>query len=58
MLVNFTAAPGLLSLVYPIAVFGYAMIEETRPSKTFWRSMLYYSFVMLFVKYVVNLETF
>jgi hypothetical protein len=39
-------------------VFGYAMIEETRPKKEFWRIVrLYTTFVILF-KFVLNLKFF
>jgi hypothetical protein len=27
---------GIISIPYPIAVFGYALLEETRPRKEFW----------------------
>jgi len=27
---------GLISLIYPISVYGYALMEETRPRRVFW----------------------
>lgn len=27
---------GIVSIVYPFLVFGYALLEETRPSQKFW----------------------
>lgn len=47
---------GLVSMIYPFAVFGYALLEETRPGKRFWRFMLTYSATVLLLKYLVNLE--
>ena len=49
---------GIISLPYPILVFGYALIEETRPKKQFWRFLrLYTTFVLLF-KFIFNLRIF
>jgi hypothetical protein len=47
---------GLVALLYPFAVFGYALLEETRPGKVFWRTILAYSLSVLFLKYVINLN--
>lgn len=46
---------GLLTIVYPIAVFGYALLEETRPTRKFWRIFLYYTVVLVILKFVMNL---
>jgi len=43
---------GLVSLIYPFAVLGYALMEETRPSKNFWYVMLGYTELLIFVKFV------
>ena len=49
---------GIISLPYPIMVFGYALIEETRPKKEFWRGVrLYTTFILLF-KFTLNLKIF
>lgn len=49
---------GLISLVYPVAVFGYALLEETRPRKEFWNFARLYTTVLLFFKFLVNLSVF
>jgi hypothetical protein len=49
---------GLISLVYPIAVFGYALLEETRPRKEFWNFVRVYTTALLFFKFLVNLSVF
>ena len=33
MIYNSILKPGLLTIVYPISIFGYALLEETRPKK-------------------------
>jgi len=55
MLLSIFTNAGLISIVYPLAVFGYALLEETRPSKLFWRIMLYYSIGVVCAKCIMNL---
>ena len=49
---------GLIALFYPLAVFGYAMLEETRPRADFWILVRRYTIVVLFIKFFVNLKFF
>ena len=45
---------GLISLVYPIAVFGYALLEETRPRREFWDFVRTYTTALLFFKFLMK----
>ena len=56
MILSMYMNAGMISLIYPIAVFGYAMIEETRPRKEFWRFIRSYTTGLLFFKFIVNLS--
>lgn len=47
---------GVVVIVYPFAVFGFALLEESRPGKRFWRFMLSYSLFILILKFTVNLN--
>lgn len=47
---------GLISLPYPIAVFGYALLEETRPRKEFWDMVRNYTIALLALKFAANLS--
>jgi hypothetical protein len=47
---------GLISILYPIGVFGYALMEEGRPGKLFWSLMSTYTIFILFMKLIVNLD--
>ena len=40
-----------LTIGYPILVFGYALLEETRPGKKFWNLILYYTIAILLLKF-------
>lgn len=52
MICSMIISAGLISIVYPFAVFGYALIEETRPGKWFWDMMIKYTLFVLFAKFV------
>ncbi len=56
MILSMYVNAGFVSLFYPFAVFGYGLLEEKRPDKTFWKIVLNYSIILLFAKIVMNLE--
>ena len=56
MVVSHMLNAGIVSIVYPFAVFGYALMEETRPGKKFWEFMLKYTVIVLFLKFAIQLE--
>ena len=49
---------GLVTLFYPIAVFGYALLDEVRPSYKFWNVVMTYSLVLLCFKFMCSIEFF
>lgn len=58
MLFSMWQNTGIISFFYPCAVFGYALLEETRPGPTFWKIVrIYTSFVLCF-KFILNLSAF
>jgi hypothetical protein len=56
MLLSIYTNAGAVAIIYPFAVFGFALLEETRPGKMFWRVILTYSLTLLLLKYIVNLN--
>lgn len=56
MIASMYTNAGLISLPYPIAVFGYALLEETRPRKEFWNWVEIYTIALLFLKFSANLS--
>ena len=56
MLVTAMVNPGIITLVYPFAVFGYAIFEETRPPKWFWHFILMYTQVILITEFLLSLN--
>lgn len=56
MILSMILNAGLISIIYPFAVFGYALMEEGRPKKAFWNAMSYYTILILTLKLVVQLD--
>jgi hypothetical protein len=52
MIVSMMTNAGLISLFYPFVVFGFAIMEETTPSKKFWNWVLIYTECMILIKFV------
>jgi hypothetical protein len=55
MLVATICNGGYLYLVYPAMVFGSALIQENRPGKTFWYTVIIYTQIMIIVNFFVQL---
>jgi len=43
---------GLISIVYPMIVFGYALMEEVNPKKKFWYTILIYTECLIMIKFL------
>lgn len=56
MLIETVRSPGILTLVYPFSVFGYALMEETRPRRYFWYLLMLYTQLCLIVQFVLSLR--
>lgn len=42
----------MLTLVYPISIFAYALLEETRPKNTYWLFIICFTCCTLWFKYL------
>jgi len=56
MILSMYVNAGLISLVYPISIFGYALLEETRPRREYWTFVRVYTTIILLAKFVWNLS--
>ncbi len=52
MIVSMMKNAGLISIVYPLIVFGYALMEEVNPKKKFWYSILIYTEFLIMIKFL------
>lgn len=56
MMLSMYQNAGLMSIIYPISIFGYALIEENRPKKGYWDLIRVYTIFILLLKLVANLS--
>ncbi len=50
MILSMITNAGLISILYPFMVFGYALMEEGRPKKHFWNLAAFYTTFIIFMK--------
>ena len=43
-------------MVYPAMIFGYALMEESRPGKDFWKFILIYTQVIIILQFLTQLN--
>jgi hypothetical protein len=47
---------GLISLIYPFVVFGYALMEEINPKKRIWYLLMMYTQILIIFKFIFQLS--
>lgn len=52
MIVSMMVSAGILTLFYPLIVFGYALLEETNPSKGCWYTILIYTMFLILTMFI------
>jgi len=50
MIISMITNAGFISILYPLAVFGYALMEEGRPPANFWNFVVFYTTMIIFLK--------
>lgn len=56
MIVSMISNAGFISILYPFAVFGYALMEEGRPAHYFWNFVVFYTTLIIFLKTLFQLD--
>ena len=47
---------GIITIIYPFMIFGWALLDETRPSKKFWQILKFWTTIVLFCKFFANIK--
>jgi len=47
---------GLITILYPFMIFGFALLEETRPTPKFWSFLKIWTTGVLFVRFFYNIR--
>ena len=56
MILDHMLSSSVITLVYPLSIFCYALLEYPRPTKLYWILVLYYTFIILCVKFFIQLK--
>ena len=56
MIISMMKNAGFISIVYPMTVFGYALMEEVNPKKKFWYTVLIYTELLILIKFLFQLQ--
>ena len=56
MIASMMKNAGLISILYPIFVFGYALMEEINPGKKVWYILMIYTQVLIIAKFLFQLS--
>jgi len=56
MILSMIIDAGFISVLYPISLFAYALMEEERPGKTYWQIIIVYSLFVLILKFIFQMD--
>ena len=52
MMISMMVSAGLITLFYPLIIFGYAIFEESNPSKRCWYIILIYTMCLILLMFI------
>lgn len=58
MIINHIVNDNILSLVFPISLFLYALLENPIPLKGYWKFIVFYTVLIIMVKFLYQLPIF
>ena len=58
MIINHMMTSSLITLLYPLSIFCYALLEYPRPKKSYWTFCLVYTVILLGLKFLIHLQLF
>ena len=56
MILDHMLSGSIITIVYPLSIFCYALLEYPRPKKYYWILVLYYTFIIMCVKFFIQLK--
>ena len=56
MIISLYQNAGLITIIYPFGIFGWALLEETRPTPTFWKYLKYWTAIVMVIKFFYNIH--
>ena len=58
MILNHIISSSILSLIYPLSIFCYALLEYPRPPRSYWRFCFIYTVALSSIKFIIQFKFF
>ena len=56
MILDHMLSGSYLTLIYPLSIFCYALLEYPRPKKIYWNLVLFYTLILMCAKFFIQLK--
>ena len=56
MILDHMISSSAITLIYPISIFCYALLEYPRPKKSYWMLCIIYTMIIMFIKFIIQLK--
>ena len=56
MILDHMLSGSVITLIYPLSIFCYALLEYPRPKKIYWILVLYYTLIIMCAKFFIQLK--
>ena len=56
MILDHMKSSSIITLIYPLSIFCYALLEYPRPKKNYWIACLIYTMIIMFIKFIIHLN--
>lgn len=56
MIISFIIKPGIFTMIYPVTVFGYALLLDPRPPRAYWYVIMCYTQALIIAEFLLSLN--
>lgn len=56
MIAQTITSPGILTMVYPLLVFGYAVMKSPKSDQGFWTFIIIYTAILMMAEFVISFD--
>ena len=56
MILNHYKNASIISLFYPLSVFGFGMLDYPKPRTSYWNVIIYYTTVVIILKFITQFQ--
>ena len=49
-------SPGILTLIYPLLIFGYAAVRSPKADQKFWNFIIFYTSSLMLAEFIMSMH--